>query len=95
MINVTRIRYSQHKASPEVLISNINILLPSGNLIKVLLNTTTNTYQFVDTNNSHTISKGTANNLMNLKKLVRSTLLELGVPLEVEVKKSKKAAKAG
>jgi hypothetical protein len=46
-------------------------------------------YQFVDTTSGIVISEAGSNNLLNLKKLVRNTLLELGVPLEKEVKNFK------
>ena len=87
---MTRIRYSPSPLDNTILLSRTHILLPDGRSIVIALNTTTNTYGFV--HGGETISHGTAKNLLSLKKLVRSTLVQLGVPLEVEVKKSKKTA---
>lgn len=93
----TRIRYKKAEYKADTLVSKGNFLLPDGQLIYVELNTLTNTYQFwatvdqSDTDYDKTISEGSAKNLLALKKLVRSTLIELGVPLEKEVKTWKKA----
>lgn len=83
---MTRIRYS--KNGPEIFVSKTSVMLPTGELINIILQNSTNTYQFVNTKNQDVVSTGTAKNLLTLKKLVRDTLLELGVPLQVEVKQS-------
>lgn len=88
---MTRIRYVRNKvADPTILVSKSNVVLPNGLAVSIRLNTETNNYQFIDTNTGTIVSESYAKNLLTLKKLVRNTLLELGVPLEVEVKKSKK-----
>lgn len=91
---MTRIRYNKVPAEPHMLVSRTNIILPNGVLIDIELNTENNSYKFFNVQNDEVVSGGTANSLLNLKKLVRSTLLELGVPLEKEVKNSKKQSKA-
>jgi hypothetical protein len=75
-------------------LSNTSILLPSGVLVDILLDPAHNSYQFLNAEDQTVVSEGFANSLMNVKKLVRSTLLELGVPLEVEVKNFKKTEEA-
>lgn len=88
---MTRIRYVRNKvADPTILVSKSNIVLPNGLAVSIRLDTQTNTYVFLDLASGNVYSEGTAKNLLTLKKLIRNTLLELGVPLEVEVKKSKK-----
>lgn len=86
---MTRIRYN--KTADGFLVSKIEVLLPTGESVKIHLNTNGNSYQFINSANNSVLSDGTAANLLALKKLVRNTLLELGVPLEVEVKTFKKS----
>jgi hypothetical protein len=80
----TRIRYKKMLA--DMLVSKGNFLLPTGELIYIELDTSSNTYKFVSTVDQNVVSEGTTKNFLTLKKLVRSTLIELGVPLEVEKK---------
>jgi hypothetical protein len=80
---MTRIRYTKNGT---LLTSNKPVLLPNGTLINIVLDTVTNTYSFVNTSGGATVSTGPAATLSLLKKQVRSTLLELGVGLNVEVK---------
>ena len=88
---MTRIRYMKDTVDGvNLLVSKKDILLPNGELIAIVLAPGTNTYKFANVSNGATVSTGTAKNLLMLKKLVRETLLTLGVPLEVEVKKFKK-----
>lgn len=82
----TRIRYERNQVNPELLVSTSSFLLPGGELVNVWLNTQLNSYQLVDTNTGKLVGSETSNSLVNLKKLVRSTLLQLGVPLQVEVR---------
>lgn len=92
---MTRIRYVRNKVNdPTILVSKTNILLPNGLAVSIRLDTQANRYEFFEVVSGNIYSEGTAKSLLALKKLVRTTLLELGVPLEVEVKKSKRTEEA-
>lgn len=83
---MTRLRYSKVKTSNHLLVSNTSIVLPDGKVVKIYLDTQQTNYQLVDVDNGQTITTEASNSLLNLKKLVRNTLLQLGVPLDVEKK---------
>lgn len=92
---ITRIRYEKDDGE-RFLFSSEQFLLPSGQLLSVILDTVENSYQIVDGTNVEqtTVTDGAALNLARLKKAVRVALLDLGVQLEKEVKKSRKSKQA-
>lgn len=87
----TRIRYSRNG---ELRTSTQEVLLPNGQVITINLNPVTNSYSFITPAGS-VVSTGTSNSFINLKKLVKSTLINLGVTFNPEVRNRKSKTLTG
>lgn len=90
---MTRIRYENDLITTHLLVSKKVFLLRNGVTVRVTIDPIEKEYQLVDTNRGELVlsaKEGNKADLFKLKKAVRETLLELGVNLQNEVKKSKK-----